>query len=713
MISTRRVCSLVVSIVLAVPATPLCSQNAGEALADRLRAFNNALDFAGGVAAARSNELTAQNPRARAWFALLLARDDQGGWARAVADSLLAADSSAPWGWFARAAAVGYGFPASPDSALAASAEMYRRAPRHPDVVWVRGAMLANAARPAEAIAVADSFLARNPRSLAHVVLRANATWGAGGASRKDSALALWAEARSLDSTDVLAWSAAGSRLLNDGRATEALPLLRRAAELAPTSVRVRRDYWRALRTVGTQDPEVVKAEALPGIERLVAARGSDPAALQALASEYAAFSMPDAQRALEDRVLRDYPRSISADWILIDRYRAAGDAMRDTSAHDPARKTTFVRLLKEFIARPMHADDALLGDAYLELFLVTDSTAHPDSLLAIVRGMAQYERLNPHLSFARGAIALADRGTHLDEAERIAREGQRAGRRRIDGNRRFYETIGDYARALDSMNSIMIDALGWVFYRAGRLSEAEQELRRAYELNPQYLTVLFHLGQLSEAAGRADTAESYYIRGAMIAAPGVNPNRAALRALFVARRGSAAGYDEYYAGIRDLDRTRRRAAIGAERKAPGDRASMPPFRLASLAGDTVPSSALTGHVVVINFWGKWCGPCVAEMPELQRFSRLVAPDTAVLFVTINNDEDVRDLREWVRRQGYDLPILLDGGYRTRAGVNVYPTTWFVDRAGRIAFIKAGWSEELAEEFGWRVELLKAEPSAP
>ena len=139
-------------------------------------------------------------------------------------------------------------------------------------------------------------------------------------------------------------------------------------------------------------------------------------------------------------------------------------------------------------------------------------------------------------------------------------------------------------------------------------------------------------------------------------------------------------------------------------------RDTLPAFTLVSLAGDTVRSSALAGHVTVINFWGMWCGPCVMEMPEVQRYWRQVAQDSTVRLLTINNDPDLTALREWMQRRQYDLPVLVDAGYAGRAGVQAYPTTWFVDRAGRIAFSKSGWSEELAEEFGWRVETLKAEP---
>jgi hypothetical protein len=51
--------------------------------------------------------------------------------------------------------------------------------------------------------------------------------------------------------------------------------------------------------------------------------------------------------------------------------------------------------------------------------------------------------------------------------------------------------------------------------------------------------------------------------------------------------------------------------------------------------------------------------------------------------------------------------VLLDDGYVTRAKVQAFPTTWFIDRDGRVAFEHVGASDVVFEEFVWRVELLR------
>ena len=144
----------------------------------------------------------------------------------------------------------------------------------------------------------------------------------------------------------------------------------------------------------------------------------------------------------------------------------------------------------------------------------------------------------------------LADRGVHLDQAERLARQGVIAGRQRIEQERSFLDP-DQYTQARDWMASTMADALGWVYFRAGRPQDSEQQLRQALDLAPKNLTTLNHLGRLFEAAGALDSAEGYYIRGAMVPTPGKNPNRDALQKLYVTRHGSAEGYEAYYASIR------------------------------------------------------------------------------------------------------------------------------------------------------------------
>lgn len=54
--------------------------------------------------------------------------------------------------------------------------------------------------------------------------------------------------------------------------------------------------------------------------------------------------------------------------------------------------------------------------------------------------------------------------------------------------------------------------------------------------------------------------------------------------------------------------------------------------------------------------------------------------------------------------RGYHFPVLWGERFAVGAGVAAFPTTWVVDREGRIAFNVVGNMGPFAQEFGWRVE---------
>jgi thiol-disulfide isomerase/thioredoxin len=95
-------------------------------------------------------------------------------------------------------------------------------------------------------------------------------------------------------------------------------------------------------------------------------------------------------------------------------------------------------------------------------------------------------------------------------------------------------------------------------------------------------------------------------------------------------------------------------------------------------------------HVLVLNVWGQWCGPCVAEMPHLQQvWAQLSAAGKPVQFMGVNYRDGVETAKAFLRANKITYPSLQDDGGRTllalRGKANTTPTTLVLDRQGRIA----------------------------
>jgi thiol-disulfide isomerase/thioredoxin len=115
------------------------------------------------------------------------------------------------------------------------------------------------------------------------------------------------------------------------------------------------------------------------------------------------------------------------------------------------------------------------------------------------------------------------------------------------------------------------------------------------------------------------------------------------------------------------------------------------PIELLRPDGTPLALAGLRGQVVLVNFWATWCAPCIAEMPSLQRLRETLGPQGFEV-LGVNLREGPARIDAFTQQAGVRFPIVrdTDGAVAQLWGARIFPSSYVVDRSGRIRYVLVG-----------------------
>ena len=116
-----------------------------------------------------------------------------------------------------------------------------------------------------------------------------------------------------------------------------------------------------------------------------------------------------------------------------------------------------------------------------------------------------------------------------------------------------------------------------------------------------------------------------------------------------------------------------------------------PDFTLQTTEGKEISLSDYRGKNVILNFWATWCGPCRFETSTIEAIHEAWA-DKDVVVLGINVQDSFGSASSYAKANNlkFTIPVDMPGDTTHLYGIYGIPTTFFINRDGKITAIKVG-----------------------
>ena len=120
--------------------------------------------------------------------------------------------------------------------------------------------------------------------------------------------------------------------------------------------------------------------------------------------------------------------------------------------------------------------------------------------------------------------------------------------------------------------------------------------------------------------------------------------------------------------------------------------ATAPDFTLKALDGTNLRLAEQKGDIMLINFWASWCGPCIQEMPALDKLAQKYRM-LGVQVWGVNVENDSAAAKAYLAKVQVGFPVLFDVDNTVSEAYQVaaMPTTVIVDKNGTVRSVHRGY----------------------